>query len=322
MQFFCTYFDQNYLGRALVLHQSLVETGAAFTLWALCLDEESLRVINKLALPGLSAVAVADLEAADPEVAATKSTRSRIEYYFTLTPALPRYLLSLHPEIDVISYLDADLRFYGDPGAVLDLMRDGSVLIIPHGFSDGLAHLEVYGRYNVGMVSFRRDPNGMTVLDRWRKRCIEWCYDRIDEGRFADQAYLNDWPDVHPGVIVVDRAGIGLGPWNFSRFVLQVSPGGLTVDGAPLVFYHFHAFKQIGPHLFDDGLNAYGRMDREARSFLYGGYVRDLDRAGRSTSSLHVAQTARGAAPSVMTLLRLLRHRRLLFRFGRSPGTR
>src|SRR4051812_20202934 len=134
MQYFCTYFDQNYLSRALVLYQSLVETGAAFTLFALCLDLDSFSVVHGLGLPGLSALALSDLEAADPEVAATKSTRNRIEYYFTLTPALPRYLLSIHPEIDVISYLDADLRFYADPRSVLDEMRHGSVLIIPHGF--------------------------------------------------------------------------------------------------------------------------------------------------------------------------------------------
>lgn len=319
MLYFCTYFDSNYLARALVLYRSLVEVGAEFTLWALCLDDEAYRLVSKLAFPGLEPVALADLEEADPEAAATRDSRSRVEYYFTLTPVLPRYLLDRHPDVDVISYVDADLRFYSHPEPIVDAMGAGSVLIIPHGFPERLAHLERYGRYNVGLVAFRRDAAGLACLDRWRERCIEWCYDRVEDGKFADQAYLDDWPSMHEGVVVLDRPGVGLGPWNFSKYRIDVGVTSPTVDGEPLVFYHFHAFRSVGGPVFNDGLITYGTMDRPVRRYLYNGYVRELAEAGESLGRLHrVARSSgRGAGwVGLRTFVRLALGRHLLVRVG------
>jgi hypothetical protein len=319
MRHFCTYFDSNYLSRALVLYQSLVDFDEDFALWALCLDDEAYRLVSELRLPGLEAVALADLERADPEAAATRASRSRVEYYFTLTPSLPRFLLDRHPEIELISYLDADLRFYSHPQPVFDALGTGSVAIIPHGFPDRLAHLERYGRYNVGLVAFRRDAAGLACLERWRHRCIEWCYDRVEDGKFADQAYLDDWPAVHDGVVVVDRPGIGLGPWNFSNYRIEVGATPPQVDGQPLIFYHFHAFRTIGGPLYSDGLTSYGNMPREVRAFLYGGYVRALGHADRTLGPVvaEASRSGRGARwVGVREIARLAVGRHLLIRFG------
>ena len=70
-----------------------------------------------------------------------------------------------------------------------------------------LSHLEQFGRFNVGMVSFRNDVAGLACLSRWREKCIEWCYDRVEDGKFADQGYLDDWPTEHEGVVVLDMQG-------------------------------------------------------------------------------------------------------------------
>ena len=47
-----------------------------------------------------------------------KSDRSRIEYYFTCTPSLPLYILKNYPEVDIITYLDADLFFFSNPAPI------------------------------------------------------------------------------------------------------------------------------------------------------------------------------------------------------------
>jgi hypothetical protein len=318
MRHFCTYFDINYLPRALVLYSSLHQAGVDFRLWALCLDAASFEAVERLALTGLVAVGLDELEEHDAELAAVKADRSRVEYYFTLTPSLPLYLLEREPGIDAISYLDADLRFYSSPEPVLAELSRGSVLIIPHGFPESLRHLEPYGKYNVGMVSFRNDADGVACLERWRGQCLEWCYDRLEGGRYADQAYLDAWPDTQAGVVVVDRAGVGLGPWNFMRYRIDTTGPVITVDGEPLVFYHFHRFKSVGPRVFDDGLREYGRMPRAARALLYGGYVRDLraarDLLGRADQP--VARSGRTPAMTWRNLARLAGSRRLLYDLG------
>jgi hypothetical protein len=302
-----------------VLYRSLVGVGAEFTLWALCLDDEAHRLVAELRLPGFEPVSLADLEHADPEAASTKDSRSRVEYYFTLTPALPRYLLARHPEIDVISHVDGDLRFYASPQPIFDAMEGGSVLIIPHSFPEHLAHLEEHGRYNVGLVAFRRDAAGLACLARWRQRCIEWCFDRVEDGKFADQGYLDDWPEVHEGVVVLERPGVGMGPWNFSKYRIDVGVNPPTVDDEPLVFYHFHGFRKLGGPVFHDGLTGFGVMDREVRRFLYGGYLRDLAGADERLGGLsRVAHSSgrSGRRGGVHEFVRFAEIRHLLVRVG------
>src|SRR4029079_11523124 len=134
--------------------------------------------------------------------------------------------------------------------------------IIPHRFPDRLAHLAMYGIYNVGLVSFRNDDSGLSCLQRWREQCIEWCYDRVDDGRFADQRYLDDWPTQQSAIVVIEDPGSGLAPWHFAQYTIDPDVDPPTVDDRALVFYHFQGFKSVGPGLYDLGLSGYGTMPR------------------------------------------------------------
>lgn len=296
---YCTYFDRNYLTRGLALYRSLRAHSPEFRLWVLCLDDDTARALEAASLEGIEIVRLSELEEADPELLAVKGSRSTVEYYFTCSPSLPRFLMLAHPEIKLITYLDADLLFYSHPKPIFDELGDGSVLIVPHRFPRELKHLEIHGIYNVGLLTFRNDTDGLAVLERWRTQCIEWCYDRIEDGKFADQGYLNDWPG-QPGVRVLQNPGAGLAPWNFMRYAIDPYAQPPTVDGGPLVFYHFQGVKRIGLGLWDVGLHGYGRMGRKLRWWLYGGYVRELLRAERIVNRLGVIDVSSG---------RSLRHR-------------
>ena len=277
---YCTYFDRNYLTRAMALHRSLVRHSPPFTLWALCLDDEAYAALEALRLDGVQPVRLAELEAADPELLAVKGSRSTVEYYFTCSPSLPRYLMQRHPDIDLITYLDADLFFYSSPQPIFDELGDGSVLIVPHRFPEQLRHLEEYGVYNVGLLTFRNDPPGHAILDRWREQCIEWCYDRVEDGRFADQRYLDAWPG-HAGVVVLQHPGAGLAPWNVMRYRLDLGLEPPRVDGKPLVFYHFQGVKELRMGLWDVALDGYAVKDSMLRRALYRPYIGQLRAAAR-----------------------------------------
>jgi len=275
---YCTYFDHRYLPRGLVLYDSLREHAGEVELWVLALDDVTLEVLKQLALPGLIPFGLEEFEAWDPALRDVRPTRSQVEYYFTLTPDLPRFVLD-RSKAEIVSYVDADLRFYSDPGPTLESLRGKTALIIPHGFPDRLAHLRSHGRFNVGLVGFRRSPDADACLARWREQCLEWCYDRVEDGKFADHAYLNDWPERVPGTVVVDRPGVGLAPWNFMRYSIDPAGDPPAVDGEALVFYHFHALRQLTSTIWDTGLSEIGRMAPDVRRFLYDGYVDDLNAA-------------------------------------------
>lgn len=257
MNFFCTYCDQGYAARLLCLHRSLREQGEPYRLYVLCFDAATEAVVAAENDPALVAVPLAELLAADPDYAATRATRSRIEFYFTSTPVFTRYCLARTPAATAMTYLDADLYFFGPASAVLAEQGAASVGIVPHRFTPRSMASRRHGTYNVGWVSFRRDESGLACLEWWRERCLEWCHDRVEGGRFADQGYLDEFPHRFTGVGSLEHPGINAAPWNLEPEAIGESAGRPTVAGRPVLFYHFQGIREVQPGWFDPGLRNY-----------------------------------------------------------------
>jgi hypothetical protein len=290
MHHFCTYFDRNYLAQGLTLCRSLTDHAGPFTLWVLCFDDITHEVISGLNLSNVRPVSLQEFEGGDEALLKAKRNRSRVEYYFTCTPSWLLYLVNHYPQIERITYLDADLLFYAPPSTIFEELGDRSILIIGHRFPERLRHLESqFGIYNVGLLAFRNDPPGKGCLQWWRDRCLEWCSDRPESGRFADQKYLDDWPIRFEGVVVVQNKGAGLAPWNHMNYMVRFQDDTITVDGDPLIFYHFQGVRMIGRRFFDPGVHRYGPMASALRHRLYTPYIQAL---------LATEQWVRGRLPS------------------------
>lgn len=273
MNHYCTYFDHGFLLQGVALWQSLRRHDPAGVLWVLALDAETVTALAGLKADRLQVVDLARLEADDPALAAAKANRSRIEFYFTLSPCWPRWLLRTRPEITQLVYLDADLMFFGSPQPVWAELARGSVLLCAHRFPAWLRQLERHGRYNVGVLGWRRDAAGLACLDWWRERCLEWCHDRIEPDRYADQKYLEEWPRRFAGVVECGHPGINLGPWNWLNHRLTPGPAGLQVDGRELVVFHFASLRRLGRQWWDSGQLNYGVMPGRVRQEVYGPYL-------------------------------------------------
>jgi hypothetical protein len=282
---FCTYFDQRYLARGLALHASLSRHCDSFRLWVLCLDDETFAALGNLDLTNVCRISRSEFEAADPELAAARTTRSTVEYYFTCTPRLPLHIFEQAPEVKALTYVDADLYFYADPRPLLQRLSGKSVVITPHSFGDYPLETGLFGRYNVGWLSFRRGPVTSALLARWRAQCIEWCYLRDEDGRFADQKYLDAWP-AEPGVWVVDTPSVGLGPWNLARHRISLGNNTLYADSHPLVCFHFSSLVRVNPWVRDSNLPMFGVIPAGIlRSHLYRPYLQELVAAEQRVAS-------------------------------------
>lgn len=285
---YCTYFDNRYLARGLTLYYSLRRVSPDCQLWALCLDDACYERISALRLAGLSPLRLSEVENADPEFFLTKNSRSTLEYYFTCTPALILFLLNKNPDINILTYLDADIYFYKSPMFLFHGFRHFSVQIVPHRYSQRNRALEKWGHYNVGWVTFRRDEAGLACLSWWRESCVAWCYDRLEGERFADQKYLDQFPRRFSGVQIIEHPGVNAAPWNLDTGILTHSAGGdLSFCDAPLIFFHFHKLRQVAPGLWQTRLGDYrARLDRTTRDCLYVPYIRQLAAAEREIGAL------------------------------------
>ncbi|MET4445539.1 hypothetical protein ABIB75_003821 [Bradyrhizobium sp. GM2.2] len=285
---YCTYFDDNYLPRGIALYQSLQRYAPGARLWVLCLNDRCYRALLALDLPHLVPCRLADFEAADPEVAATRSTRSTIEYFFTCSPAWMLFVLKREQDADWVTYLDGDLYFYASPELIYQELQGSSVAIIPHRFTRAIGRLKKYGTYNVGWVGVHNEPDGRAVIEWWRKKCIEWCYDYVDGGRFADQGYLDTFPSLSARVRVIDNIGANLAPWNLANYRIDFREDTVFIDDVhPLIFFHFQGVKK-GLHwfIFNNHRRYHAPFSSSMREHLYKPYINEVLEIERRTSAL------------------------------------
>ncbi len=277
MSSYCTFFDQAYLPQGLALWRSLRRHEPDAVLWVLALDETTEAVLRALAGPGLRLMTLAELLAADPELAAVQAGRPRREFVFTLKAGLCRQLLRQHPGDGVIIYLDADIYFLGDPGAIPRELGAHSVLIVPHRFPAWNDVSAYYGKFNAGIIAFRADGPGLDCLGRWREECLASCGMTAGGGSYGDQKYLDAWPGKYGGAVVISaNPGLNLAPWNWLRHRCRVTAAGVTVDGEPLVAFHFARFRRISARWSDSGQVEFGIMPLKLRSRIYGEYWDEL----------------------------------------------
>jgi hypothetical protein len=282
MRHYCTYFDSNYLSRGLALHDSLRACAGEFQLTVLCMDDAAEAALRTRALPGVQLLPVARLVEKYPALAAARSGRSKLEFYFTCTSWLMRHLLPQLPAGELLTYLDADLYFFASPQAVYDEIGPASVAITPHRFPPSLVHLERYGRFNVGWVSFRHDPTGLACAADWADQCAAWCFNQLEPERYADQKYLDAWEVRFPGTVSLSHPGVNAAPWNIKDCVLTAGP---AINGRPLIFYHFHALVHLGRQLYDASLHKYdATLSAGLREHVYLPYLRQLLNHGPSAA--------------------------------------
>jgi len=244
-----TICDFAFLPQALLLHRSLEAHAPGTPLRVLATDERARAWLAAEAPPGLTVVDVRELEALDPELAAVRPLRNRSEYCWTLTPAFCLQALEAAPPDSTVIWVDADIRFHADPGLLASALGDGSLLLVPHRFwrpypmsppPEYMARR--YGSFNGGTVAARNDAVGRDAIRRWRERTVEWCYDRVEPGRFGNQLYLEELVHV-PGVRTASSAAIGLAPWNAGRHRIAGTAAAPTVDGERIIFYHYQSLR-------------------------------------------------------------------------------
>lgn len=275
-RYFCTYFDSRYLSRGLALYRSLLRHAGDFELWILCFDQLVHDALLALQLSQVRLVSLDEFERGDEELLATKGTRSSVEYLFTCTPSWPLYVLARNEHIDVLGYLDADLYFFSSPESVYEELEGGSLLITAHDFPTDLTWHEQYGRFNVGLMLFRRDECALAALSWWRERCLDWCYDRVEDGRFADQKYLDQWPALFSGTRVMSKPSGAIAPWNWMNYEISWTRDHILVNGEGLVTFHFQSVSVHYRRVYTTTLSEYRRMPGRLRRHIYGPYIREL----------------------------------------------
>lgn len=267
---FCTLFDSNYISKGIALYLSLEKVTSDFHLYVMAFDSDCYVKLNSIGFKNMTVELWEDWET--PEIKAVKGDRTRAEYCWTCGPTVIYHFLT-HYNLPDITYVDSDLFFIGDPKIAFDEIGSASVAITEQGISNEAA--KMYGKYCVQFMLFRNDMDGLEALKWWRDSCIDWCYMRFEDDKYADQKYLDQFPQRFKGVYVLKNPGVGVATWNMYRYHYKSAGRTLIKDKTefPVVFFHMHGLKGI----INDNLLLLKSSDviisKELESLFFKGYA-------------------------------------------------
>lgn len=246
MLYFCTLFNKNYFSRGLAMYDSLKKHCNSFHLYIFAFDEITYSILKRMKLDSATIISLEELE--NEVLLSVKADRSFGEYCWTCTPSTISYVLDNYSH-DHCTYIDADIYFYRDPLILFNELNKNSILITEHRYTKKYDQTETSGKYCVQFITFKNNEYGLKALDWWEERCIEWCYNRVEKGKFGDQKYLDDWPERFEQTHELKHLGGGVAPWNVQQYEIMSLDGRLygvekdTERKFELVFYHFHNLK-------------------------------------------------------------------------------
>jgi hypothetical protein len=239
---FCTLFDTRYMARGLALYNSLERTCKSYHLYIFAFDENCEHYLKEKNLINATIIGLSQFE--DNELLEIKSQRSFAEYCWTCTPSTILFCLNNY-KIDSCTYLDADLYFFDTPSILFDEINGSSIGITKHNYYFLYDQSSSSGEYCVQFMYFRNDTEGIKALKWWRGKCIDWCFNYLEDGRFGDQGYLKEMLLLFSDVHVIVNEGAGMAPWNILKYKMLDPRGNqfmikTTHQKINPVFYHFH----------------------------------------------------------------------------------
>ena len=257
----------------MALYESLLENCPEFHLYIYAFDDVSFEILVSLNLSYATIVSLGELE--DEALLEVKSTRSVAEYCWTCTPSIIKHAIETY-QLPACTYLDADIYFFSDPASLIDELGDGSILITEHRYTSEYNQTKNSGIYCVQFTTFKNDTSGMSALNWWREACIEWCYNRVEVGKFGDQKYLDDWTVRFEGVHVLQHLGGGVAPWNVQQY-------DLSDPRFEVIFYHFHGLKFMQNQMVNLGKYKYTPA---VLSRVYQPYISHIERINAKLVSI------------------------------------
>jgi len=240
----CTIIAKNYAAHARVLARSFAEHHPGGRFFVLVIDDA-----NGYLEPGKEPFEImtpADLGC--DEFGHMAARYDVLELSTAVKPWLLRHLLDRGSQ--AITYLDPDIQVFGSLNRLEQLALEHRLVLIPHntvpipfdGEHPSQVDIMIAGVFNLGYISLAGSPATDQLLDWWSDRLRRDC--RVDPvyGYFVDQRWMDLVPGLMPDYAIVRDPEFNVAYWNLHARELDHDGISYTVDGRPLVFFHFSGF--------------------------------------------------------------------------------
>ncbi len=156
---------------------------------------------------------------------------------------------------DSFIFLDSDMLLFDSLKTVEDELAGASILLTPHilspfpGDNNNPKEKDILktGMFNAGFYALSNDSTAKAFVDWWKERMKDQCYERPKEGLNVDQKWLNFVPFYFTNTKVLKHPGCNAAYWNLHERNLEKKGNSFTVNGEPLIFYHFSGYSLQHP---------------------------------------------------------------------------
>lgn len=255
---FCSITSANYIHYTI----SLISNLRNEKIYILCLDSFSYNFFLKKKYKNLKIFFLEDLES-EISINSIRANRSNLEFIFTIKPIFLYFIFKKIRSNSKLIYLDADIYFLKSVNYLKKNLRLNSIFLTEHNFSINNEAKEIFGKYNAGFVAFKKDSNGFKALKWWRKKCIYRCQFKVTNHYFADQKYLNIFPEKFKKVLVLNKDIFNIAPWNFDKLKKN------HLNLLKIVFFHFQGLRFITNNIIQLGLSDYSLEDKKFIKKIY-----------------------------------------------------
>ena len=197
-----------------------------------------------------------------------------LELNTNVKPTFMRHLIATHG-LDRLVYLDPDIFVYAPLTPVFEALENADAVLTPHLTSpihDQLQPSEqevLYnGTYNLGFIAVSATSNSDAILAWWERRCLDLGFSEGRTGLFVDQKWMNLAPGLFDRVHILRHPGCNMAYWNLHERTLN----GDTVDGNPLIFFHFSGLDVSDPASLSANTNRFTLAGRPDLTHLFAAY--------------------------------------------------
>ena len=207
-----------------------------------------------------------------------------IELNTSIKPSFFKYLINKHQSLETIIYFDPDIQIFNKLILLEKYLEMEDVLITPHIlYPISVDHLQPsensflnYGIYNLGFLALNpKSKNAIDLLEWWEDKTLKIGFNRVSDGLFVDQLWINLAPIFFNNVKVLQEYGFNVAPWNLHErnSIHKNDSEYIMKDNSKLVFYHFSSYNYLKPELFSKYYNRYNSVELSKEIFeLYNQY--------------------------------------------------
>lgn len=194
-----------------------------------------------------------------------------VEFSTSIKPFCIDYLFNKGYEN--VLYIDPDIYVYKSLDGIFEILTSKSIVLTPHRctmFDDMRGPtseliVSLVGVYNLGFIGIRNDEIGKRVVNWWKNRLHDYCYDDKEQGLFVDQKWMNFVVGYFPNdVHISHNLGFNMAIWNIQERELYLEDGTFKVRSIEdptevydLTFFHFSGYDPYKPENIDKRVNDY-----------------------------------------------------------------